>query len=1704
MAQGPAEPQFGIVPNGSYAGYKIDAVNMENGNNIITVPLFSLPQLGTLSLGFAAISNATYWQPTANCTPDGTSCEFAYAATPPYYPGLAPNTWGGGVFGIGPAIVPLGIPGIDVVNYVSTDPPTPASNCTYLGSQGSPCFSERYFVRSSTGGRSPLYYDSTNRSQLRTTDGSGYLFLSGYPYPYRLGVAAGTPTGPPTLIDNKGIKYSVPLNNVLSLDTTPTSITDPDNNSITITPVNSSAEVLLGYKYTDSVNRVVPAIPQATTSVAGCPDVMGRYPTLARPYQSPTGSAQWVVPAPGTSNGTATYLICYTSVAIHTNFWGNGGDTITDSSVCGDSSCSTTYGETQQTLTAIQSIVLPNGTFYAFIYDAANPADAHSIAYGTIAAVTLPEGGSISYSYASGLNSCVPSFFPGPGPMVLTRRTVADGAGHTYIWNYSIDTQSIVTDPNLNDTVYTYMVPTGMGNASCPPLLESAETQYRGSHTSGTVIRTVGTTYTVTAAPPLPNDPNSAGMGNALPQRVTTTLDSGQSTATTTNNYAGSFQAVMPSYGMFYNSTTKTYTYKDVATSPTTLSLSIPTSVTVTDYSGTTLKTAVTSFLWQSDSRYFSANLLNTPSQVTLYGQSQSSPAAQTTTTYDESAYTASGGAVAGHPTTVSLLNNLGSPVVTHTAWTTHGAVDYTLDGKGVKNLQNTYAYTAYASQFVNLYPSSVANALHQSTAFTWDVNKGSPATVTDPNSVVTRYSYDTVGRILQIDSAVGTAAEHKTTYSYPDAVTVDVSSDKSTLSDGVLKWFARSDGLGRVIQGGNPNGTTEENTYDGLDNVLSTTNPHFSTSSPSDGKRQFRYDALNRMTNQTDSDGISTEVRSYSGNSITYTDEAQNQWTRVYDALGRLATAFEPNGASTTPTMETDYSYDAMGNLIQVDQYGGAKGNTQYTDRRRTFTYDSMSRLIQAYNPESGWVCYGTTGGAAPNGSNCTGGYDANGNPGARTDARGYTVNYTYDALNRKTSEVSVTLPTYTHTFIYDQTSAVGVTFTNPIGVLTAETTWYNGTPAIVGGTTLYWNHDPMGRVLGTMTCTPGSCNSTNIAQSTWYNLSNTYDLAGNMTSYSDGFGTTIGSTYDNAGRLASLTSSTNGATPVTLWTANTYGPLALTKGTFGNHAVQTLQYTNRLALQSSSTVNSASQVLYSEALTYYPNLNVKTDNDSVSGSWTYVHDTLNRVSSAVSPSIGEGCQFAYDPFGNRTQEASYQGSCFTMTLGFTSANQINGYCYDAAGNLLDAAACPGAGVKHQNYFDGFGQLLSPNYNKTDLSSYVVDAIGHRIGKYVSGTLTYQYIYGVDGHLITELNGSSWKQTNIYAGNQLIGELTTSGITYVHEDRLGTVHAWSNSGGTLLGKCGNLPFGEAINCTPLDFFYTGKERDTESGNDNFGARYYASAAGRFLSPDPSELAYADPTNPQSFNLYSYALNNPLINIDPTGLDACAYDTGNGRATIYNAEDGGGVDCPGNGFYITTDQQVTAVGFNSNGDLSVYGASGSLYNPDGSAYDASQSITVTAGGGSSYIGPQTISSDFQYVISRPPQRKGTYPDYKGFFCLGYGLKRSWPNLAIDAIGLIPEVEGGSQLVRRIGNFKGYRGIVADNYGKGVIKAVNGGIENAHYAEKGANLGRGIGEGDLAGVGLTIAGFIPGLGQAAAVGEMANDWERGMEESPECQ
>jgi len=116
--------------------------------------------------------------------------------------------------------------------------------------------------------------------------------------------------------------------------------------------------------------------------------------------------------------------------------------------------------------------------------------------------------------------------------------------------------------------------------------------------------------------------------------------------------------------------------------------------------------------------------------------------------------------------------------------------------------------------------------------------------------------------------------------------------------------------------------------------------------------------------------------------------------------------------------------------------------------------------------------------------------------------------------------------------------------------------------------------------------------------------------------------------------------------------------------------------------------------------------------------------------------------------------------------------------------------------------------------------------------------------------------------------------------LTYHLSDWLGTERKRTNSSGIAVETCTDTPYGMNFLCTGTDIspmHFTGKQKDTETGNDYFGARYLASGTnlGRFMTPDwasdGSPVPYAKLDNPQTLNLYVYLRNNPLNTIDPDG-----------------------------------------------------------------------------------------------------------------------------------------------------------------------------------------------------------------------------------------
>jgi len=108
--------------------------------------------------------------------------------------------------------------------------------------------------------------------------------------------------------------------------------------------------------------------------------------------------------------------------------------------------------------------------------------------------------------------------------------------------------------------------------------------------------------------------------------------------------------------------------------------------------------------------------------------------------------------------------------------------------------------------------------------------------------------------------------------------------------------------------------------------------------------------------------------------------------------------------------------------------------------------------------------------------------------------------------------------------------------------------------------------------------------------------------------------------------------------------------------------------------------------------------------------------------------------------------------------------------------------------------------------------------------------------------------------------------------VSYYLADHLGTSRVVTSATGVILDDSDFYPFGgehAVVSSSGNNYKFTGKERDAETGLDEFGARYYSSALGRFASPDA--FIYANIADPQSFNQYTYVYNNPLVYTDPSG-----------------------------------------------------------------------------------------------------------------------------------------------------------------------------------------------------------------------------------------
>lgn len=745
----------------------------------------------------------------------------------------------------------------------------------------------------------------------------------------------------------------------------------------------------------------------------------------------------------------------------------------------------------------------------------------------------------------------------------------------------------------------------------------------------------------------------------------------------------------------------------------------------------------------------------------------------------------------------------------------------------------NKYAYA---------FPVKITNPLGHTVYSQVDYYTGKTVDMEDPNGIASSaYFADSLDRPTQtIVAANNPSLKTQTTISYDDTNRVITStSDLSSYGDNLKKEQQLVDGLGR---------TTERRHYEGTTNYVAT---RYTTSGlvnktsnpfrPSQGEtvlwNTVVMDALSRVISVTTADNASVTT-TYAGNTMTVRSqhgpsEAGTKRKLVSDSIGRLKGVYEdPDGLN----YQTIYGYDARNHLISVLQQSASQAV-------RTFAYDSLGRMVSATNPESGTVTYQ---------------YDAVGNLIVKTDARSdpadqnkkVSVHLSYDAINRltrhwynasslttATTHNSPALPAFVgatdegHYYYDSQTLPSGApTFTRgaSIGSLVALT--YGGSSATTGD---YFGRDPIGRQVLKIQRT-GSTN---------YQLSLNYNAVGGIQSLTYPSGHTVNYTYDNAGRLSSLSGNLGDGSFRTYSTGILYSPFnGLVKEQFGTTTAvyNKLFYNSRGQLSeiraattysgptdtswnrgaivnhysdqcagmcgghNSSTAMTDNTGLLKKQEVYIPN------DDQISGytlRWQqFNYDSLNRL-KWVREVIGGTEQwkqaFTYDRFGNRTIDTAltygtginnklFSVQTTTNRL-VVPSGQTGAMTYDAVGSLTNDTYT-GAGARVYNAENKITSAAGGQFGQAQLYKY--DGGGHRIKRTIDGVETWA-VYGFSDEMLAEypVNGplTNPQKEYGYRNGQLL--VTADGRTNVALAANGAVASASSA-----HTCCGFSVGGAIN----------------------------------------------------------------------------------------------------------------------------------------------------------------------------------------------------------------------------------------------------------------------------------------------------------------
>jgi RHS repeat-associated protein len=832
----------------------------------------------------------------------------------------------------------------------------------------------------------------------------------------------------------------------------------------------------------------------------------------------------------------------------------------------------------------------------------------------------------------------------------------------------------------------------------------------------------------------------------------------------------------------------------------------------------------------------------------------------------------------------------------TYGSYTSYGLAGLITDPVGVQT-EITYdsTYNTFpASTRIRVTPGSDSGSDFITTTI-YDPRSGLLASAVDPTGITITNSFDSFCRPIESDKIPigGGSAIWMKKFAYPAALKAIASGVATNYmdvinNDGVGGVTNRTyvDGFGRPIQtraqGENGNFRVATTGYDPRGNAFLITWPVFGTgigfTKPTSGQTAswIGYDALgriatNRPVNVTfDSNGAFSSKTDLTGD--TGSPLAAKTWSFV-------------NGTDPWWIICTDedgqvrrYGLDAFGRTNQIQE---VDGSSTYTNSLKYDLANNLTNLVNA-NGENIYWAFDDAGGvvamADPYLGQWTYQRDNAGRTRVQTDARGDVVKLYYinpatgyqDPLgrvqwkevyaNNYTTNALTLVSTVTN--IYDASDDGNYTVYKGLLYKTIDSQGWekNGydTRARAIKTTRYLN-------VNTNTYTTGYTldDGDNVTSTAYPNsgptITNTYFHGGSINQVSRGsynYYTVSASAYDEFEHVTSLA----------------YGNgLTTTRGYFSVSK----------RLQSISAGSSGS--VFSRNLTYTAGDDVASlTGTGISGTMSVSYYNLHRIKSYS----GLSGNYGYDPVGTVTTNIE-SGSAQAYGYGVRrpqAVKSFNGktYLYDLCGNMIVRRTS--ATNSQALTYDAENQLVRAAQTSTNfvLVKFGYAGNGARLWKWSNQTTNQLQVW--IGNIYEEKGGKVL--FHVFAGGQQIctfetnsplmgGSDSTKVGYYYHEDNLNSSSALSSSSGSQQEVNIFYPFGRTQTASPQASFqvsrrFTGQVFDNETGLYYYNARYYDPELGRFIQADPR---IQDLANPQSYNRYSYCINDPLRYTDPTGLD---------------------------------------------------------------------------------------------------------------------------------------------------------------------------------------------------------------------------------------